>query len=285
MDFSDKLKVRVGDLIGRKVETFLPVQGGYTQAFRKIALFDDGGTAFVKCATDKRTGDWLCSEISVYQHLSGPFMSAALAWDAADPPLLVLEDLRDCVWPPPWDTGRVDAVLESLSQIHASQIDVPQYQDIFTHRGWHLVAENPESFLSIGIADEAWLAKCLPTLLEAHDSVDPTGSALCHFDVRSDNICFRNGQAILIDWNNACTANPDLDIAYWLLSLRLEGGPLPQEILPDAGGLASYLTGYFASRAGLPDPPHTTLIRKLQRDHLEVGLRWTIEELRLPKPN
>ena len=281
----DGLESRIADLTGRGVERLLPVQGGYTNACRRIVRFRDGNTAFAKCATDRRTSAWLYSEILVYRQLSGDFMADVLAYDEEEPPLLILEDLTGNAWPPPWTASRVDRVLDSLATIHGSQASVPEYQDIFTHRGWHEVASHPEAFLSIRVASESWLTKCLPILLEAHDRVEPEGNALVHLDVRSDNICFRDDRAVLIDWNNACSGNPDLDIAFWLPGLRHEGGPPPRDILADAGHLASYVTGYFASRAGLPDLPHTPLVRKLQRAHLITGLEWTIQELGLPQPD
>ena len=281
----DGLESRIADLTGRKVDRLHPVQGGYTNACRRIVRFRDGNTAFAKCATDRRTSAWLHSEISVYRQLSGDFMAAVLACDEEEPPLLILEDLTGNAWPPPWTASRVDMVLDSLAAIHGSQASVPEYQEIFTHRGWHEVAAHPEAFLSIRVASESWLTKCLPALLEAHDRVEPEGKALVHLDVRSDNICFRAGRAVLIDWNNACFGNSDLDIAFWLPGLRHEGGPPPQDILADAGHLASYVTGYFASRAGLPDLPHAPLVRKLQQAQLITGLQWTVQELGLPQPD
>ena len=281
----DRLESRIADVTGREVDRLNPVQGGYTNACRRIVRFRDGNTAFAKCATDRRTSAWLHSEISVYRQLYGDFMAAVLAYDDEEPPLLILEDLTANAWPPPWTGSRVDRVLDSLAAIHESQANLPEYQEIFTHRGWHEVAAHPEAFLSIRVASESWLTKCLPTLLEAYDRVEPEGKALVHLDVRSDNICFRNDRAVLVDWNNACFGNPDLDIAFWLPGLCHEGGPPPQDILADAGHLASYVTGYFASRAGLPDLPHTPLVRKLQQAQLITGLQWTVKELGLPEPD
>ena len=282
IDGCDGLETRIADLIGREVDRLLPVQRGYTNACRRIVKFRDGNSAFAKCATDQLTSGLLHSEISIYRQLSGDFMASVLAWDDEEPPLLVLEDLSGNRWPPPWTTSGIDLVLDSLATIHESHASVPEYHEIFTHGGWHDVAAHPEAFLSIRVASESWLTECLPALLEAHDSVEPEGKALVHLDVRSDNICFRADRAILIDWNNACTGNPDLDVAFWLPALRHEGGPPPQDILADAGHLASYVTGYFASRAGLPDLPHAPLVRKLQKAQSIEGLQWTVQELGLP---
>ena len=63
----DGLESRIADLTGRGVERLLPVQGGYTNACRRIVRFRDGNTAFAKCATDRRTSAWLYSEILVYR--------------------------------------------------------------------------------------------------------------------------------------------------------------------------------------------------------------------------
>jgi len=89
------------------------------------------------------------------------------------------------------------------------------------------VADDPEPLLGLGLVSESWLRRCLPALLSAQDSVETRGSSLCHFDLRSDNMCPRGQQAILTDWNNACRGNGALDTAYWLPSLYLEGGPPP----------------------------------------------------------
>ena len=70
------LESRIADLTGREVDQLLPVQGGYTNACRRIVKFRDGNTAFAKCATDQRTSGWLYSEISIYRQLSGDFMAA-----------------------------------------------------------------------------------------------------------------------------------------------------------------------------------------------------------------
>lgn len=105
------------------------------------------------------------------------------------------------------------------------------------------------------------------------------GTHLLHFDVRSDNLCLRNGQALLFDWNLARVGNGDFDIAFWLPSLTLEGGPPPWEVLPDAGTLAAAVAGFFAVRAGLPPPASAPTVRDFQRAQAEVALAWAASEL------
>jgi len=281
-DPESRLLMRIAALLGRDVDRLSKVSRGYTGALRYIVEMSGGETAFAKCATDERTSAWLTAEYRVYQELSVPHIPVFMGWDQDNDPILVLEDLSSCTWPPPWRPEQIDAVLLALDDIHNTSITVPEYAELFTHRGWHEVAEMPEPFLSMGLVTADWLAESLPVLIEARDRVTTTGVSLTHFDLRSDNVCFRDEKALLIDWSNACLGNADLDTAFWLPRLNAEGGPKPQEILPHRGDLAAYVTGYFASRAGLPAPGAGTIVRDLQRRQLEAGLRWVIDELDLP---
>ena len=73
---------------------------------------------------------------------------------------------------------------------------------------WQTVADDPQPFLSLGLRDDAWLERNLDVILRAADVAPVAGSALCHLDVRSDNLCFRAGRALLVDWNWTSFANP-----------------------------------------------------------------------------
>jgi hypothetical protein len=111
--------------------------------------------------------------------------------------------------------------------------------------------------------------------------VPADGDDLLHLDVRSDNLCFRDRAAILVDWNWCSTGNADLDLAAWLPSLAMEGGPKPWEVLPEAGECAAFLAGIWAARVGLPPPATGPTVRVMQRRQLEVALAWCERELGL----
>lgn len=56
----------------------------------------------------------------------------------------------------------------------------------------------------------------------------------------------------MVDWNqHAVLAHPDVDIACWLPSLRAEGGPAPEEIVPHGGPWAA-VTGGHSPNAPAP---------------------------------
>jgi hypothetical protein len=262
------------------------VSSGYgsNSAHWRVELAD-GGSAFVKVALDDMAAGWLRDEHRLYESLDAPFLPRFVGWHDGVATLLVLEDLSDAEWPPPWRDGRIDAVLATLDVLAATAAPagLPPLEGLRERlNGWELVAEDPEPLLATGLCSRAWLEAALPTLRKAGATCDLSGDSLVHLDVRSDNLCFHDGRVVLVDWNLACAGNPLVDVVGWLPSLRLEGGPEPWELLPDSRGLAALIAGYFASRAGLPTPPTAPRVRPFQRAQAEVALPWAARELGLP---
>jgi Ser/Thr protein kinase RdoA (MazF antagonist) len=252
----------------------------------------DGATRFVKIAFTDDTASWIRDEHLFYA-LAGPrpYLPAFLGWhDDGERPVLVLEDLSGATWPPPWSPDRVEAVLASLREVAESEPppDLPDARNSeFALDAWPEVAADPELFLGLGLCSAAWLDRHLPALSEAAAGANFEGDALLHFDVRSDNLCFRDGRAVLIDWNFACTGDPVFDVAAWLPSLHAEGGPPPEQVLsndPPVAAIASLVAGYFGWRgaqAPIPEAPH---VRPLQRRQAATALPWAARALGLPPP-
>ena len=243
---------------------------------------------FVKAATDADTTAWLRAEHAIYEHHRGSFLPELLGWqDDGDAPWLAIEDLSDAYWPPPWSPERIEAVLAVLRELAATPAsDQPSME---TRRallsGWSKVGADPGTFLRLGVASERWLSRTLPTLLVAEDRAVLDGDALLHNDVRSDNLCFMGSRVVLVDWNWACRGNPKLDVAAWLPSLALEGGPAPETILPDEGDLAAFVAGFYAAHAGLPPLSGRPALRTLQLGMLCRSLAWATRALELPPPD
>jgi hypothetical protein len=272
-------------LLGAPVIDERPVAGGYTNARRDIVTLADGRTAFVKRAVDDQTRGWLEAEQRIYAAVSGSFMPRVLA---SGDGVLALENLSAGHWPPPWRGGDVRAVRAALDELHAvtPPPGLPHPQEADDLRGgWPTVAADPEPFLSLGLASPEWLGESLPTLLDAAERAELDGDSLVHLDVRSDNLCLRDGRCLIVDWNWAARGNPELDLAFWLPSLRLEGGPEPDAVGGElAPALAALSAGFFACRAGLPEPPVAPGLRAAQRAQLEVALPWAARVLGLSRP-
>lgn len=262
--------------------------GGYTQAIRRVVRFADGGTAFVKAASDVRTAIWLRAEIDVYRELRAPFMPALLAADDDYPPLLVLEDLRLGHWPPPWRAGDVARVRAALDDVHhtAPPEGLADLAKIGTElNGWWRVVDDPAPLLGLGLCSADWLEASLPTLVEAEAAAVLAGDDLCHTDVRSDNLCLFPERIVFVDWNFACRGNGEIDLIGWLPSLAAEGGPPPDAVAPTADpAIVAMLAGFWAWRAPQPPPAPGSRVRLIQRRQLEVILPWAARRLGLPPP-
>jgi hypothetical protein len=280
------IEERLSRLLDAEVVSLRRIESrGYAAAFHAIAELDDGRTVFVKAGVEEVTSAFLRDEIEVYRSVRAPFMPDLFGFDEGDPPLLVLEDLSAEKWPPPWDDPAVEAVRGALTQMAATP--VPEGLGTIEERrewlcgGWAKIERDPEPFLCLDVCSSGWLEASLPRLRGAAESAPIEGDALIHLDVRSDNICLTRRGAVLVDWNHACRANPDLDLACWLPSLRLEGGPPPEALLPGGGAFAALLAGFFGSRAGLPPPETAPDVRAIQLAQLRVALPWAARELGL----
>lgn len=287
----ETLAQRVGRLLGARPVAWEPraapwqpagaVEGGNE---RFSVLLDDGRRVFVKAAQAAHTAAWLRREHEIYAHLRGSFI-ARLEGFEDDPlyPVLVLEDLSDADWEVRWDADRVARVRGALAELGGSEPppNTRPVRDAFPvlFEGWRRVEADPGPFLSTGIRERRWLQHALPTLLAAAEAVPADGDDLLHLDVRSDNMCFREGTAILVDWNWCTTGCADLDVAAWLPSLALEGGPRPWKVLAGGGEYAAFLAGFLAAVVGLPPPATAPTVRALQRSQLEVALEWCEREL------
>ena len=233
-------------------------------------------SAFVKIGATSLTAEWTRVEHANYRSLRGWFLPEVLGFDDDGArPVLALEDLSGADWPPPWTDARVTAVLAGLDAVHRTTppghlIERPEDQ----RADWEAVAADPEPFLRLGLCSRDWLEMALPTLTRAAGDAPLGGNALIHLDIRSDNLCFRSGCAVILDWNHAQLGNPDWDVAFWLPSLHDEGGPPPESILPDAPGLAAWVAGYFCARAGEPPIPEAPHVRPLQVRQSRTSLAW-----------
>jgi hypothetical protein len=277
---------RAERLLGGRATSWTRIESrGWARNEHWTLVLDDGTRAFAKSAWLEPSVSWMRREREVYDRVSGPFMPRLLGWEDGDRPLLVLEDLTESAhFPPPWRQGDVEAVLATLAELAEIRAEgLPRFPDSWPQ--WTAVADDPTPFLSLGIASSRWLERALPELLAAERAVPFSGFGIIHGDVRSDNLGIRGDRAVLVDWNHAELGNPAFDVAAWLPSLSLEGGPQPDEVADAAvAQFAVPIAGYFAAHAGLPPEEGAPLVRGFQLAQLEVALPWACRVLGIEQP-
>ena len=281
---------RITLLMGAPPVAWKHASGGYTHAERWSVRLADGRAAFIKAAVDAATAGWLRTEYGFYRNVHGPFMPGLLGWDDGQHPILALEDLSDADWPPPWRSGMVSSVLDAVAALHKAEPPdglpgLESYRDELAC--WGRVRAEPDGFLGLGLCSREWLHAALPEFLAAEADAVLQGQSIVHFDLRSDNVCVRNGRAFLVDWNWACLGNPAVDVAFWIPSLAAEGGSEPEDVLPTAPGvpeLAAMVAGYLAWNATKPDLRPGCVLRTNQRNWLRAALHWSARTLDLARP-
>ena len=257
---------------------------------RYVVELREGRTAFLKIAAFEYVAEWLRIERSSYEAFEGhAFLPELLGWDDDGVhPVLAIEDLSGATWPPPWTPQGVELVLDALAELHACgppahARDMGEWRAELT--SWSAIAVEPEPFLSLGVCSPEWLDSALPAMVEAERAAPLDGRASLHMDVRSDNLCFRGARALFVDWNWITEGNPAFDVAGWLPSLELEGGPRPETVMPTCHpGFAALLAGYFCAHAALPPIPQAPHVRGLQLAQARTALPWAARLLELPPP-
>ena len=285
---------RIERALGWRPTQFRPAatdRGATATAARWIATDGDAASAavrsaFVKIGATELTADWLRTEHHNYGTLRGLFLPEVLGFDDdGRRPVLALEDLSAADWPPPWSDSHVAAVLDALTAIHATPPPAHLTPvELEVDRDWPDIGAHPADMVALGLCSPAWLEGALPALSAAAATAPLAGDRLIHLDIRSDNVCIRDGRAIVIDWNHAALANPDLDLAFWLPSLRAEGGPPPETILQNAPELAALVAGFFCAGARRPPIPEAPHVRPLQLAQARAALPWAARALGLPPP-
>lgn len=149
----------------------VPTRGYARSSAHWRATFADGQSAFVKHALTPDAVSWLQTERSIYEAIRQPFMPKFLgAFDEGDVTLIVLEDLTDAKWPPPWSRRGIDAVLASLDALRRTtppqgleRLEAMRAEIV----GWPDIAADPGPLLATGLCTRSWLEGALPALLQA----------------------------------------------------------------------------------------------------------------------
>jgi hypothetical protein len=90
---------------------------------------------------------------------------------------------------------------------------------------------------------------------------------------------------VLVDWGASVRGSRWIDVAFAILSVRVEGGIPPPVDFPAEPCFAAALSGHFAVEAAAPLPAWAepgSALREDMRGDLVYSLRWACELLELP---
>ena len=259
--------------------------GGYTRSERwRVETAD--GRAFVKQAEDEGSLHMLRREAVVYADVHGSFLPGYVGFaDSGTRAVLAIELLEHAHWPPPYPDDTTP-LFDSLEPIAAAPVP-PGLPALSQPRRWEEIAVEPEPLLGLGVCTREWLDRSLPTLIAAEKAAAIEGDDLVHGDVYSGNIGFVDSRAVLVDWGACVRGSRWTDVAFAVLSVRVEGGILPTLAFPEERAYAAATAGLLALEAPKPlpewSPPDSRLRQDMTAD-LGHALRWAAEELELPLP-
>lgn len=280
------------DNFGKKLVRWTIPDCGLSAALRFSVQMDDRSHVFVKAATDEETAKWLRTEYTVLSAVRGKCMPHVIKWidRPGIHPILVTQDLSGAYWPAShrgviWRDGDFDVLFSGIQEL--SGLEVPAGLPVLQngkHAIWSKIAINPKKILNIGICSEKWLGRSINALIEAEKIVDTTGNQLVHGDVRSDNVCFVDSQAMFVDWSHAALGNRLYDLASVLPTIHLEGGPVPYEIMPAGGSYAALWSARHIRRV-IKDRTMPSWLERVFVKLIAIELEWAAACLELDQPD
>jgi len=281
------------DVLGSPVVASASALGGFSPGVASRLRCADGSRGFVKAADQRvnlQTADLHRREARVTAALPATAGAPQLlsSYDEGGWVVLLLEDIPGRPPRQPWDDGELGAALALLDRNAVALTPAPveverlseDREQAFT--GWRSLAADPPDDLS------DWEAAHLHALAEAEPLWEQAayGESLLHGDVRADNMLVRpDGSLVLVDWPWAARGAPLVDLVWFAPSVRLHGGPAPDELLARSavgrGGdpeavtlLALALAGYMQYRCRQPAPAGLPTVRAFQAAQGAVAVEW-----------
>ncbi len=188
----------------------------------------------------------------------------------------------------PWRDDELSAVVDLARRVAEHEVaagTLPEAGDQLPQGFWARLAD--ERPASLGTYDP-WVAANVERLARLETALPEAtrGRRLQHGDLRGDNVLLRrDGTAVAVDWPYAFRGAAFCDLVAMLPSVRVEGGPEPQDELArhplprgtDDEAVTCYLavlTGFFVHSSLQPPPPGIPHVRAFQRVQAEVCVPW-----------
>ncbi|RQW92755.1 phosphotransferase [Micromonospora globispora] len=299
LDLPPHVRAAVEEILGDRVVEAVSQSGGYSPGTADRVRTAAGRRAFVKAVSPAQ------NDRSPGMHRAEARIAAALPPYAPAPRLLGSHDDGDWVAlvftdvegrhpATPWVAGELDAVLTALATMATALTPTPvtavptaAEQLAYDFAGWRRIAEDRPADL------DPWARAYLAELVAAAEwgVAALAGDALCHLDVRADNLLIGPDRVVtVVDWPWACRGPAWLDTVLLLVNVRLHGGhdteallhrlPVTADVDPaPVTGVLAGLAGFFLDGARQPPPVGIPTVRAFQRAQGDAVLPWVARRL------
>lgn len=306
--------------LGARVVRGVRAWGGYAPSATFRLFLDDGRRVMYKGSNSESTDFMrraLVDEERVYRELGEqlqPWAPAYLGSVAGDGwHALLLEDVGPARIPP-WTEHATRVAMRGYAAFHRAAAARKRAWPAWLTRArlaefariWHTLQAEPGGLEAVArlardrsAEARAWLEQNVERL--AHHAGELLGTqapdVLLHLDTRSDNLRVQAGGRLRIfDWPYASLGPAEFDIAFFVQSIWVEGGPRPEQavewyaegypVRPDALDAAvAASAGFFADRSRQPPLIGLPRVRSIQRRQLKATLAWCATRLDLAEPS
>lgn len=286
--------------LGSPVVSAATQPGGFSPGLAARLLLADGSRAFVKAVGPEPNPQ------SPDIHRAEARIAAALPAAAPVPRLLgsldrdgwvalTFEDIDGTMPAQPWQPAELARVLDALATLAQlltpAPVPAPSVADRLAaeFQGWRLLAAQARGGDELAGLDP-WARRHLSGLagLESGWAAAAAGPALIHADLRADNLLLTPDRVVVVDWPWACLAAPWADLLLMLPSVRMQGGPSPEDVFRDhpvtrgadpraVTATLAGLTGYLVERSRRPPSPGLPGLREFQAAQGQTALAWLRE--------
>jgi hypothetical protein len=278
---------------GRSVAAWTSATQGFSPGMAGVLTAPDEERLFVKAvahASDPLAPRFHRREARVVEHLP-PGIAPALRWWFDDGAWVVLafEAVEGHHPSLPWRPDELDRVLAATGRLAATPAPPglrPAGDRLaLMFGGWSALRQRPDD-LARSPAGVRERIDALAALEGDPVRAAAAGSAICHIDLRGDNVLLAgDGHVWIVDWPHAVAGAPWIDLVFLLPTVEMQGGPpahalfaaQPQAAGAEPGHLRTIVAGWagaLLANGFLPDPPAIPNLRAFQRAQVPPLLRW-----------
>jgi aminoglycoside phosphotransferase (APT) family kinase protein len=301
-DLPEHLRGVIEDRLGSRVVSARSQSSGFSPGVASRLTTDSGQRVFVKAVNaepNAQSPEFHRREARIVPALPADSPVPRLLWshDEGDDGwvVLVFEDVEGREPSIPWRSEELNRVMNAIVRLSDALTPSPLDEEFASTTtnwgifriGWWQRIEYEEP---VGLDD--WSRRNLASLiaLEAGASQAVAGNTLLHLDLRADNLLVTDERVLVVDWPHARIGAPWLDIAFFVPSVRMQGGPPPHEVFarhpaardadPDAVNAAlAAIAGCFTRQSLQPSPPGLPTLRPFQAAQGSVARQWLAERM------